>query len=420
MNGKELSERETGRTIVFDELENWVRAQVQGYIQELLEEEVSQFLGRRRSERREKTEGQEGYRNGYGKQRRLTMSCGTIRVRRPRVRQTEEQFESRVLPMFAKRTKEVGDLLPELYLHGLAQGDFELALRGLLGDEAPLSESTIARLKIKWQAEYEEWNGRSLEDVEVVYLWVDGVYVKAGLEREKACMLVALAGLSDGRKVFIAMQAGHRESTQSWSDMLRSLKARGLKPPRLVVGDGNLGIWAAMRNVWPEIDEQRCWNHRILNLLDRVPKKRQAQAKIMLRQMMYAPTVKEATRLKGVFQAWCRKHGFEDAAQLIDRDWDRMVRFYQYPKEHWTHLRTTNPIESPFSRVRLRTDASRRYKKVDNATALIWKTMLVSEKQFRRLKAPELLKEVYTGAIYADGVGLTKSDKSIEGEEVAA
>jgi putative transposase len=289
-------------------------------------------------------------------------------------------------PLLINRSS--ASLLPELYLRGLAQGDFDLALRGLLGDEAALSEGTIARLKVKWQAEYEEWNNRPLDDLEVVYLWVDGIYVKAGLEGDKACLLVALAGLDDGRKVFIAIDAGHRESTESWSEMLRRLKQRGLRAPCVVVGDGHLGIWAALRNVFPEVDEQRCWNHRMLNLLDNLPKRRQAQGKMMLRQIMKAPSLKEAVRLRGVFEAWCRKHGMDDAARLITRDWERMVTFYHYPKEHRIHLRTTNPIESPFSRVRLRTDASRRYKKVENATALIWKTMMISESRFRRLNAP--------------------------------
>jgi transposase-like protein len=421
MTTRELNGTQGAGKIVFDELEMWVRSQAQEFIQRVLVEEATEFLGREKSQRREDPSQQKGYRNGYGKERRLTTSCGTIKLRRPRLRNLEERFESRILPLFAKRTKEVGELLPELYLHGLAQGDFELALRGLLGEEAPLSESTIARLKVKWQAEYEEWNSRSLADLEVTYLWVDGIYVKAGLEREKACLLVALAGLSDGRKIFIAIQPGHRESGESWSEMLRQLKKRGLRAPRVLVGDGHLGIWAAIGNVWPEIDEQRCWNHRILNLLDKLPKKRQAQGKMMLKEMMYAPSKKEALRLRGVFQSWCRKYGLEDAARLIERDWDRLVTFYQYPKEHWIHLRTTNPIESPFSRVRLRTEASRRYKKVENATALIWKTMLISEKHFRRLNAPALLADVYAGARYVDGVR-AKADGGdvIKQEEVAA
>ena len=207
---------------------------------------------------------------------------GTITLRRPRVRGLEERFESRILPLFARRTKEVAELLPELYLHGLAEGDFELALRGLLGEEAPLSARTVARLKERWQAEWEAWRTRRLDGLRVVYLWVDGVYVKAGLERERAALLVAVAGLVDGRKEVVAVVPGYRESVASWSEVLRDLRDRGMNAPRLVIGDGHLGIWGALRNVWPEAEEQRCWNHKVLNVLEQLPRHQQAVAKPML------------------------------------------------------------------------------------------------------------------------------------------
>jgi putative transposase len=403
--------------IVFENLETWLRGQIQHYLQDLLEAEVAELLGRRKSERRPPVDPIAGSRNGYGKQRRLSLSCGTITLRRPRVRDLEERFESRILPLFARRTREVGELLPELYLHGLSQGDFELALRGLLGDGAPLSASSVARLKTKWQAEYEAWRSQPLTESRVVYLWVDGIYLKAGLEKEKACLLVAVAGLSDGRKVIVGIAPGYRESTESWAGLLRSLRGRGMKQPRVVVGDGHLGIWAAMRGVWPEADEQRCWNHRIMNLLDKLPKPLQGQAKVLLQKIAQAATRKEAERLKGVFQVWCRQHGCAEAAALIEVDWERMVTFYKYPKEHWKHLRTSNPVESPFARVRLRTDASRRYKKVENATAVIWKTLMLAEQRFRRLDAPEKMKEVYEGAQYIDGV---RAAEALEAKKKAA
>lgn len=409
----ELIEESAASTIVFQQLETWVRGRIQQFIQDLLEEEVTELLGRSKSERRQALDGQTAYRNGHGKPRNLSLTSGTITVNRPRMRNLDQRFESRILPLFVRRTREVGELLPELYLHGLAQGDFELALRGLLGDGAELSETSIARLKAKWQAEYEAWNNFRLDDLEVVYLWVDGIYVKAGLEKDKACMLVALAGLSDGRKVFVALQAGHRESAESWSSLLRGLRSRGLKVPRLVIGDGHLGIWAAMRQVWPEVEEQRCWNHRIMNILDKLANKHQEQAKQMLKKIPVAESRKEAERLKSEFQAWCRKVGCPEAALLIDNDWERMVTFYGYPKAHWKHLRTSNAIESPFSRVRLRTDASRRYKKVENATALIWKTLMIAEKRFQKLNGAELLKDVYEGARYADGIRVRETEKEV-------
>ena len=277
-----------------------MRNQVQRLIQELLEEEVTAFLGRAKSALRSDSDSDTGYRNGYGRARRLTLSSGTIQLRRPRVRDTEEQFESRLLPLFVNRTRKVAELIPELYLHGLSEGDFDLALRGLLGEDAPVSASTVARLKSKWNDELAQWRSRPLDDLEVVYMWVDGVYVKAGLEKEKAAVLVVMAALSDGSKVVVSAVPGYRESTENWSEVLRDIKRRGLSCPRLVVGDGHLGIWGALRNVYPQAAEQRCWNHKIVNVLAKLPKRQQDQAKLMLRTIPYAPTRTEAERLRTV------------------------------------------------------------------------------------------------------------------------
>jgi putative transposase len=391
----------------WETLERFARQQIQHWLQQLLEEEVTDLLGRPKSVRRSPVDAPVGYRNGYGKSRWVTLSSGTVRVQRPRVRGLSERFESRILPLFKRRTEEVGRLLPELYLHGLAEGDFDLALRGLLGEEAPLSASAVARLKVVWQAEYEVWRTRSLSELEPVYLWVDGIYVKAGLEKEKAAMLVAVAGLRDGRKVVLAVESGARESTASWSAILRDLKQRGLRSPRLVVGDGHLGIWGALANVFPDVAEQRCWNHRVVNVLDKLPRKVQGSAKLLLTRIPYAETRAKAERLKGEFTRWCQKRGYDDASHVLENDWERMVTFYAFPKAHWKHLRTSNPVESPFAAVRLRTTAAKRYKKVDRATAVIWKTLLIAEQTFRRLDAPELLEEVAEGATYVDGVRVT-------------
>jgi putative transposase len=399
--------------VSWDSLEAHVRFEAQKWVQWLLDEEVTDVLGRLKSQRRSTVDGEVGYRNGYGKPRRLTLSNGTISVRRPRVRGLNERFESQVLPLFKRHSEAVGDLLPELYLHGLSSGDFDLALRGLLGEGAPLSPSSIDRLKAAWQAEYEEWRQRPLHDLEVVYLWVDGVYVKAGLEKDKAAVLVAIAGLRDGRKVVIAVESGARESIETWSAILRDLKQRGLNCPKLVIGDGHLGIWGGLANVYADAQEQRCWNHRIVNVLDQLPKKEQATAREMLKPIPYAATPEQAGRKKQVFQTWCTKKGFASAAQLLDRDWERMTTFYGFPKEHWKHLRTTNVVESPFATVRLRTGAAKRYKKVKNATAVIWKTLLVAEKSFRKLNAPELLSEVAEGATYVNGIRVKKGKKQV-------
>ena len=262
-----------------------------------------------------------------------------------------------MLPLFARKSKKVADLIPELYLHGLAEGDFDLALRGLLGDEAPVSASTVARLKEKWHAELAEWRQRPLDDLEVVYMWV-------------------LAALSDGSKVVVSAMPGYRESTESWSEVLRGLKERGLECPRLVIGDGHLGIWGALRNVYPEAAEQRCWNHKILNVLDKLPKREQAQAKLLLCRIPCSQSRKEAERLRSIFSTWCHERAHQAASEALERDWERMVTFYHFPREHWQHLGTTNPVESPFAALRLRTDAAKRYKRVDRATAVISKMLM--------------------------------------------
>ena len=393
-------------------LEAWVRERARDMIQQALEEEVTELLGRMKSERRVAVDAPPGYRNGYGKPRRLAMSSGTIEVRRPRVRGLEERFESRVLPLFQRRTREVGELIPELYLHGLAEGDFELALRGLLGDGAPLSKSSVGRLRARWTAEHEAWSRRPLEDRELVYAWADGIYVKAGLERDKAALLVVIGAMSDGTKEVLAVTPGYRESTASWAAVLRDLKARGLATPRLLVADGNLGIWGAAREVWPEAAEQRCWNHKTTNVLDRLPKREQAVAREMLRAVAYAPSRAAAVRARDAFaDRYAAAHS--KAVAVLEDDWDRMTAFYDYPEKHWRHLRTTNVVESPFASVRLRTTAAKRFKRVDNATALIWLLLLVAEKRFRKLNAPELLRDVYEGRRFEDGKPVPEGQERI-------
>ena len=401
--GKSITEvaRQSSRT--YDMLEDMVRLKAQEYIQDILEEEVEEFLGRKKSERKKLVDDSDGYRNGYGKPKKFSLMNGTITVQRPRVRGTDEHFESKIMPYFKRRTKEVGQLLPELYLHGLAKGDFELALRGLLGAGAPLSASSIERLKAKWQMEYAEWKGRDLSNLEVVYQWADGVYVKAGLEKDKAALLVIIGALTNGKKVFLACESGYRESKESWSGVMRDLTERGLKLGSLTIADGHLGIWSALAELHPEGNEQRCWNHKIRNVMDTLPKRIRAEAGEYLKRIPYADTLKECVKLRDAFIARYQKD-YPKAAEKLLRDWDRMVTFYSFPKEHWVHLRTSNVVESPFSSVRLRTDAAKRFKKVQNATAMIWKLLQVAEKRFRTLKGYWLLPDVYAGKQFVDGV----------------
>lgn len=399
----------------YEALEGIVRMKVQDFIQDIIEEEVTAFLGREKSERIAGIDKSKAYRNGYGKPRKFSLMSGTIRVQRPRLRGAGG-FESKVLPLFKRRSKEVGEMLPELYLHGLSKGDFDLALRGLLGDGAPLSASSIDRLKAKWQLEYEQWKQQDLSSLKVVYQWADGIYVKAGLEKDKAALLVIIGALTNGKKVFLACEGGYRESKESWTGVLRDLMARGLTLGKLTVADGHLGIWSALSELHPTGKEQRCWNHKIRNVLDCFPKRVRTGAAEQLKQIPYAETLKECTALRDAFVNRYRKE-YPKATQKLATDWERMITFYSFPKEHWTHIRTTNVVESPFGTVRLRTDAAKRFKKVQNATAMIWKLLQVAEKSFRTLKGYWLLQDLYKGKEFIDGEAVQK--KKI-GERMAA
>jgi len=398
---------ESASRVCYETMEAHARSCIQRWLQELLEAEVSEFLGRARSQRRaELEEPHAGYRNGYGKPRKVALTAGTITVRRPRIRNLEQRFESRVLPLFKRRSSELGAMLPQLYLHGLASGDFELALRGLLGEGAPLSAGSLMRLKGAWQAEYAAWKRADLSQLELVYWWADGLYVKAGLSDRKAALLVIVGATTSGEKVLVACEAGERESKESWCELLRDLKQRGLKFPRLTVADGHLGIWAALGELHPGGAEQRCWNHKIVNVLNALAKKDQPEAAKRLSAMMYATSRAACERKRDEFLLRFKKTDPKACATLT-RDWERLVSFFDYPQEHWIHLRTTNIVESPFHAVRLRTDASRRFKKVDNAEAMIWKLLLVAQKSWRALNAPHLMREVYDGKTFKDAIAVS-------------
>jgi transposase-like protein len=400
-----MKEKHIGRNeskgIFYGELEEFARGKIREHLQDLLEQEVSEWLGREKSERKLNPLEQPGYRNGYGKRRRFTMSLGTIEIYRPRVRNLDERFVSKVLPLFKRQTEAVRALIPELYLHGLASGDFELALRELLGDGAPLSASSLQRLKEKWQGEYEQWKSTAIEEKEWAYLWADGIYVKAGIGKEKAALLVVIGVQKDGQKRFLALEPGYRESKESWSWVLRQLRSRGVKSARLFVGDGNLGLWAAVGEIYPQAQEQLCWNHKMLNVIDAVSHKEQAEARKHLAAMMYAESREQALQERKKFEQAFRHN--PKGVKTVVENWERLTTYYDFPREHWKHLRTSNVVESPFSRVRLRTTASRRFKSQINATCLIWKTLMVAEMSFRKLNAPQLVEKVAEGKKYDNG-----------------
>lgn len=384
--------------IAWETLEEFIRLQVQSTVQDLLEQEVTEHLGRPRYER----QGSErrGYRNGYGKPRKVSLSCGTIEVRRPRLRDLEERFESRILPMFARYSGKVKSVLPQLYLEGLALRDFDRALRGLLGEGAPLSASSIARLKEHWAEQFEAWRNEPIDD-EIVYLWADGIYVRAGLEKDRAAVLVVIGLTTDGIKRVLAVEPGYRESTESWKEVFWSLMKRGMNVPKAVVADGGLGLWAAIGELGWRCKEQRCWNHKICNVRDVLPKRVQKRGTQLLRKIPQSETVEEAVRRRDDFLT--EFEAYPKARERLLDDWDRMVAFYELPKEHWKGLRTSNVVESPFQVVRLRTGAARRFKKIENATAVIWKLLMIAETRFKTYDAVHMLEDVANGQEYVNG-----------------
>lgn len=398
---EEHTEGKESKEIFYQQLEAFARTRIQEHLQDLLEQEVAEWLGREKSQRKVNVLEQPGYRNGYGKQRRFTMSLGTVEIKRPRVRDLGERFESRVLPLFKRQSEAVRGLIPELYLHGLASGDFEMALREMLGEGAPLSASSLQRLKQKWEVEYEQWKQGPIEEKDWAYLWADGIYVKAGIGKEKAALLVVIGVNNEGEKRYLALEAGYRESKESWAGVLRQIQGRGVKNPRLFIGDGNLGLWAAVSEVFPQAQEQLCWNHKMLNVIDCVSKKEQVQVKSYLNTMMYAESRQEAIKERKKFEQAFGHNA--KAVKTVVENWAKLTTYYDFPSEHWTHLRTSNIVESPFSRVRLRTAASRRFKSQVNATCLIWKTVMIAEKSFRKLNAPQLVEKVARGTKYDNG-----------------
>ena len=392
----------TSSSPTWSTLETLIRAHVQTCLQRVLEDEVDDLLGRGRHERRS-AETAVGYRNGHGKPRQVALMNGTISIRRPRVRGLDARFESRILPLFRRRTPEIAKLLPERYLHGLSNGDFTLALRGLLGDGAPLSASSIQRLTEDWQRDCAQWRTQDLSALEPVYVWADGIYVKGGLASTKAARLVLIAALADSTKVVLAVESGHRESSESWAEIVRDFTARGLPAPACVIGDGALGLWNAVGQVWPQAAEQRCWHHKRCNVVDAVPLKHQPDGLAAMQRMAAAESVADVEQERQRFHRDDRLR-FPEACDRLDRDWARMLTYDQFPKEHWRHLRTTNVVESPFAAVRLRSSAAKRFKKVERATAIIWRLRCVAEKRVRKLNAPEQCRDVYRGVRYVDGV----------------
>jgi putative transposase len=368
-------------------------------------------------------------RNGRARERRLTIGSGTVPVRAPRVndKRVDEdngerrRFSSRILPAYARRSPKVNDVLPVLYLRGLSTGDFRPALEALLGEDAAgLSPSTISRLCKDWEAEHERFCTRSLRFHRYAYLFVDGVHVSVRLgEDDRLCLLVVIGVREDGTKELLAVEDGYRESTESWASVMRDLKARGLNEPKLVIGDGALGTWAALRDVFPAARRQACWVHKIANVLDALPKRLQPDAKKLLHETMEAPSRADAaTALERFREQFDAK--YPKAVAKLDKDWAHLTAFYDFPAEHWRHLRTSNAIESSFATVKLRTKVTKGAGSKKAALAMAYKLLDAAQERWRRFNGHELVADVLAGATFKEGIRVTDDDTHEPAEKVAA
>ena len=400
-----------GRVSIEDLLTQVLRSGARRLLSEAVEAEVEAFIaahadlsdeaGRRRM-----------VRHGYLPERCVQTGIGAVAVRRPRVRDRHPEagggrihFTSAILPPYLRRTRSVEELLPWLYLKGISTGDFGEALAALLGPDAPgLSATTIARLKATWVGEYERWTRRDLSAKRYVYFWADGIYFRPRLEHDKQCLLVIIGADEIGNKDIVGLSDGYRESEQSWLELLLDLKHRGLTvPPELAVGDGALGFWKALRQVYGTIRAQRCWVHKTANVLNKLPKSVQGKAKAHLQDIWMAETRVDAENAFDFFlQAYGAK--YDKAVECLARDRDRLLSFYDFPAEHWKHVRSTNPIESTFATVRLRTTKTKGCLSRNTALAMVFKLLLSARRKWRRLDGSNHLAEVIQGVSFKDGI----------------
>jgi transposase-like protein len=365
-------------------------------------------------------------RNGSHNAREVVTSAGAVSVRQPRVNDKRvdeatgerKRFASSILPAWARKSPQLAEVLPLLYLHGLSTSDFTPALEQFLGTGAGLSASVITRLTTQWQGEAKAFNERSLHDTDYVYVWAYGIHLKVRLTQDKVCLLVMIGVRPDGKKELIALADGHRESTESWADLLSSCKRRGMVAPVLAAGDGALGFWAALRDVFPDTKEQRCWFHKIANVLNCLPKSAQPGAKAALAEIWQAEDKEHAIKAVKAFEAAYGAKWPKATAKITD-DVDVLLTFYDYPAEHWIHLRTTNPIESTFATVRLRQRVTKGPGSRAAGIAMAFKLIQSAQGRWRAVNAPHLVPLVRAGATFEKGK-LVERDAQIDHEEEAA
>jgi putative transposase len=365
-------------------------------------------------------------RNGHAKPRQVTTAAGAVEVSAPRVndKRTDpvtgerRRFASAILPPWCRRTPKIAEVLPLLYLHGLSSGDFVPALEQFLGTSAGLSAATVTRLTAQWQQDYQAFAGRDLSTVDYVYVWADGIHVNIRLEEAKLCLLVIVGVRADGRKELVALADGYRESEGSWADLLRDAKRRGMRAPMLAAGDGALGFWAALREVFPTTREQRCWFHKTGNVLSALPKSAHPGAKKALAEIWGA---EDKDHAHAAATAFADTYGakFPKATAKITDDLDQLLAFYDYPAEHWVHLRTTNPIESTFATVRHRTKVTKGPGSRAAGLAMAFKLIQAASDRWRAVNAPHLVALVRNGATFVNGKLIERPDDNEDTQAAA-
>ena len=397
-----------------DRLTEVLRNGARTLLAQAVETEVADFLAEH-ADKRTADGYQRLVRHGHLPERSIMTGIGPVEIRVPRVRDRLGRagdgirFSSAIVPPYARRSKSLEVLIPLLYLKGISTGDFAEALSALLGSNAGgLSASTIGRLKEVWADEHARWLKRDLSTKRYVYFWVDGIYVQARLEDEAQCLLVIIGATPEGKKELVGLADGLRESAQSWRELLLDLKRRGLAMgPQLAIGDGALGFWKALDEVWPNTPAQRCWVHKTANVLNKLPTSLQAKAKRALHDIWMAETRNGA---EAAFDAFIETYGrkYENAVECLTKDRDTLLAFYDFPAEHWKHLRTTNPIESAFATVRHRTTRSKGCLSNKTALTMIFKLAQAAEKSWRRLKGYALLPKVVLGVKFNDGIEVVR------------
>lgn len=392
-----------------DAITDILRKGARQLLAQALEAEIELYISQL-AEMRDEQGRQRLVRNGYRPQRDIQSGIGPVTVRAPRVRDREPDpsarmhFESAILPPYIRKTKSMEELIPWLYLKGVSTGDFSDALCALVGKDAPgLSPATISRLKAVWQQDFEQWQRQDLSAKRYVYFWVDGIYCNVRMD-DKQCLLIIIGATEDGIKELVAIEGGYRESEMSWSQLLLNLKGRGLQlGPKLAVGDGALGFWKALTKVYGSCRAQRCWVHKTRNVLNKLPKSLQSKAKAKLHQIWQAPDKSEAERH---FEDFISIYGakYPKAAECLKKDREALLAFYDFPAEHWRHIRTTNPIESTFATVRLRTDKVRGCFSALTALTMAFRLCQCAEKRWIRLHHPKRLAEVIRGVKFVNGI----------------